>query len=219
MARRGFVAAWIVGLLTAAVFAIWPELDLFTSGLFFRPGIGFWENAVPALDLIRTYSMWPAFVIGIGSAVLLPLRLVFVQTFSFVDWRPLVFLLTSVLLAPLLLVNAILKDMWDRARPVQVHEFSGPWNFTPWYRVGMECDTNCSFVSGEMSGAMWLLAPAALLPEKWRNLGYGLVLVYSAFIGLMRVAYGGHFLSDVLLSAVLTYFIIFLMYHLFMRRT
>ncbi len=219
MGREGLLAALAVLVATAFVFALWPQLDLVISGLFFTPRFGFWENVVPLLDLVRLVSMWPAFAIGIASALLLPLRLVFPRVFGFIGWRPLAFLVTSVLLAPLLLVNSILKDLWDRARPVQVHEFGGPWSFTPWYRPGMECDTNCSFVSGEMSGAMWLLAPAALLPPRWRGIGYGAVLVYSAFIGLLRIAYGGHFFSDVVFSAVFTYLVIFALYHLFLRRT
>ena len=62
------------------------------------------------------------------------------------------------------------------------------------------CSTNCSFVSGEASSAMWLLTLVVLLPEQWRGLALKILIGLAITLSLNRIAFGGHFLSDVLLA-------------------
>jgi len=101
-----------------------------------------------------------------------------------------------------------LKDHAHRPRPSQTQEFGGPWEFRPWWRFDGACPKNCSFVSGEASEAFWMAAPASLAPPPLRPLAIGAALVFGAGAGLMRMGAGGHFLSDVLISALLTILVV-----------
>ena len=97
---------------------------------------------------------------------------------------------------------------WGRARPANVGEFGGTAAFTPPLWPADECLRNCSFVSGEASGAtalavtIWLLS--APIRPPWlrhgcRALAVGICLVCSSF----RVVAGRHFLSDVVFAVLL----------------
>jgi lipid A 4'-phosphatase len=204
---RALIFVIVIGGAIALATALFPQIDLWVSGLFFTTGQGFWLGRVAALDLFRTLSMWPSWGFALYALALLILRFFRPQTKGMSN-RAALFLLLGVLLAPLFTVNAVLKDHWGRARPAQVIEFGGPWTFTPWYRVGLECPENCSFVSGEMAGATYLFAPASLTPPPYRPYAYALVAVYAGAVGLLRIAYGGHFFSDVALSALVTLLIL-----------
>ena len=63
-----------------------------------------------------------------------------------------IFLAVSLLLAPGLLVNVVLKEVSARPRPNQVENFGGSAEFRPWFRFDGACRSNCSFVSGEGVG-------------------------------------------------------------------
>jgi hypothetical protein len=85
-----------------------------------------------------------------------------------------------------------------------VANFGGDMTFKPWWDPRGTCTDNCSFVSGETSSAVWLAAPALLVPLPWRYAAFAGVAVYATGIGFMRLLMGGHFLSDVLFAAIFT---------------
>ena len=66
------------------------------------------------------------------------------------------------------------------------------------------CPKNCSFVSGEASAGFAVLAIAVLAPAAWRLPAIALALGFGVFVGVLRVAAGGHFTSDVVFAGVLT---------------
>ena len=72
-------------------------------------------------------------------------------------------------------------------------------------------------LAGEPSGAFWTLAPAALAPPPWRALAYGGALAFGAAVGVLRMAAGAHFFSDVVFAGVLTFLVIWLT-HRFLYR-
>jgi membrane-associated phospholipid phosphatase len=118
--------------------------------------------------------------------------------------RAALFLIMSLALGPGLLVNAVLKESWARPRPGMVTEFGGDYVFKPWWDPRGMCDSNCSFVSGETSSAIWMTAPALLVPPPWRYAALGIAGVYAIAIAFMRMLVGGHFLSDVIFAAIFT---------------
>src|SRR5262249_25897772 len=71
---------------------------------------------------------------------------------------------------------------------------------------------------GEPSTAAWLVGFALLLPVRWRIPGVVATALYALLIGLNRIAFGGHFLSDVLLSYGLTFLVMVLLYRLFLAQ-
>jgi membrane-associated phospholipid phosphatase len=125
-----------------------------------------------------------------------------------VSGRAIVLLLASLALAPGLLVNVALKEHWDRPRPIAVREFNGPDRFVPWWDPRGECRHNCSFVAGEASGAFWTLAPAALAPAPVRIFAYAAAIAFGAAVGILRMAFGAHFFTDVAFAGVFTFLIV-----------
>ena len=90
-------------------------------------------------------------------------------------------------------------------------------HFVAWWDPRGDCPKNCSFVSGDVSGAFWTLAPAALAPPQWRALAYGAALALGAGMAAMRIMAGGHFVSDTIFAGVFTFLIIWLVHGLIYR--
>jgi lipid A 4'-phosphatase len=200
----GFV---LVGLaaLTGLVFAVAPGIDLAVAGFFHGIAV---EETMPRLfraiavlrklePVVTTLAIAPA------VAVLL-VKLFWPKRATIMPARAALFLIVSLALGPGLLVNTVLKDHWARPRPGMVTDLGGDMTFRPWWDPRGTCTDNCSFVSGETSSAVWLAAPALLMPPPWRYAAFAGVAVYAAGIGAMRLLLGGHFLSDVLFAAIFT---------------
>ena len=104
--------------------------------------------------------------------------------------------------------RTIWKDHWGRPRPYQTQDFNGTSAFKPWYETDGDCKRNCSFVSGEASTGFWMVAPASLLPPPIRTPAMIAAFVFGAAASVLRLAFGGHYLSDVLLGGLFTLVII-----------
>ena len=122
--------------------------------------------------------------------------------------RAMIFLMATMVIGPGLIVNLGFKDHWHRPRPVHTEDFDGPSPFKPWYDADGACKTNCSFVSGEASTAFWMVAPASLLPPPWRAPAIIAAFAFGFGASLLRLAFGGHYLSDVLLGGLVTLIVI-----------
>jgi lipid A 4'-phosphatase len=120
-------------------------------------------------------------------------------------------------LGPGLLVNGILKETWARPRPGMVTEFGGDYAFMPWWDPRGSCDSNCSFVSGETSSAVWMIAPAVVAPLPWRYAALGAAGLYGLVFAFIRLLAGGHFMSDVIFAAVFTGLVIWVVHGLLFR--
>lgn len=142
------------------------------------------------------------------ALVLLFIQLVF-RRVRIVEIRTLIFALTSYVVGPGLIVNAFLKSYSGRARPRQIELFGGEKTFSPALSFADQCEKNCSFVSGEAStlatvSAILLLVVAPRLPGYLRVIFSVCVLAVAFFGSGLRVAFGAHFLSDVLFAWVIS---------------
>ncbi len=126
--------------------------------------------------------------------------------------RAVVFLLVTMTLSAGVLTNFTFKSFWARPRPVVVTEFDGPDQFMPWWNPRGTCPRNCSFFSGEGATAFWTYAPAALAPPPWRPLAYAAATLFGVTTSLLRMAFGGHFFTDVVIAGLVTYLVIWLVY-------
>ena len=210
----------LVGLvaLTGLVFAVSPGIDLAVAS-FFR-GIDV-ATTMPRLHraietgrslepLVTTIAIAPAVVVIL-------VKMFWPRRPTIMPARAALFLIVSLILGPGLLVNAGLKEHWSRPRPGMVTGLGGTMVFKPWWDPRGACDANCSFVSGETSSAVWLAAPALLVPKLWRVLALGGVAVYALAIAFMRLLLGGHFLSDVIFAGLFTGLVIWTVHGLFLR--
>jgi membrane-associated PAP2 superfamily phosphatase len=134
-----------------------------------------------------------------------------------ISGRAAVFLVATMALAPGLLVNVLLKDHWGRPRPIDVTQFGGNQNFAAWWDPRGDCPSNCAFVSGDVSGAVWTLAPAALAPPQWRALAYTAALALAVGMGIVRMMAGAHFPSDVIFAGLFTFLVIWITYAVIYR--
>lgn len=209
----GVRTALVATLVISVVFVLFPGLDLWFSRLFYNPDYGFPASYVPVFAWLRWFSdalVWTtvaALVISLVAKLALPDRL------SLVPPAAALFLGSTLLLAPMLLVNAFLKTVSGRPRPVEIFEFGGDMPFMPAWRFTDLCSHNCSFVSGEASTAIWLITFAFVVPIALRNRVAIVALVLATIFSINRIAFGGHFLSDVLLSWTMTLAIIATTYH------
>ncbi len=208
---RGVAAALALTVLTAIVFGLFPDLDLAAAALFYL-GNGRFAGVTPLGEALRRVFFVVPFLVLAGTAVLYGLRRAAMRRGTRPGWAPsgrgLTVMVASLALGPGLLVNVGLKDHWHRPRPVQVTAFGGPDAFRPFDARDGQCRRNCSFVSGEGSSSFWTVAPALLAPPPWRALALGAALLFAAATGLLRMAFGGHFLSDTLFAALFTWLVI-----------
>ncbi len=129
------------------------------------------------------------------------------------------FVLLTAFLGPGLVVNAVLKEHWDRPRPHQTVELGGTRDYLPPLMMG-DSGNGKSFPSGHASAGfmlgvfflIWLrrrpaLAYVALLGA----IGLGVLL------GIARMSAGDHFLSDVIWSAVIVHSLAIILYYFVLR--
>lgn len=112
--------------------------------------------------------------------------------------------LGSLVLCSVLIVNVWLKSFSGRPRPVRTDLFGGDMPFVPAGEFTDHCISNCSFVSGESSGAFWLICLAALLPRRWRPAALAVTGAVAVWVAGLRVAFGAHYLSDVAIAGLLS---------------
>lgn len=211
-------AVALLAALLAVVFLLWPELDLATSRLFYADGQWTaWRDSLPAQLLYRG-------VPPLGQGILLALALVLVFGFRCAwprlrAWRtPAAFLLVAALLGQGLLVDQGLKNHLGRARPSQIVDFGGDKRFTPAFVPSDQCARNCSFASGHVAAAAFVMGFGWLGPAARRRRWLAISLLAAAAMGSVRILQGGHFLSDVVFAWFATYFSFWLSERLFRWR-
>jgi lipid A 4'-phosphatase len=218
VARIIFIILAGLALLTGLVFAIAPGIDLAVASYFHEVDI---RTAMPrlyrAIEVARSLGPVVTTLAVAPAVAVVIIKMFWPKRPTWMRGRAALFLILTLVLGPGLLVNAVLKDHWSRPRPGMVTEFGGAMAFKPWWDPRGACEANCSFVSGETSSAVWLSAPALLLPAPWRYAALGGVAVYAVAIAFMRVLLGGHFLSDVIFSAIFTGLVIWTVHGLLFR--
>jgi membrane-associated PAP2 superfamily phosphatase len=146
------------------------------------------------------------------ASIALALKFVRPRRPLLIPGRAIVLMLLTLALAPGVVANLVLKEHWGRPRPIDVAEFGGDEHFRPWWDPRGDCPKNCSFIAGEPSGAFWTMAGAAVVPPQWRALAYAAALAFGAVVGVLRMAAGAHFFSDVVFAGVFSFLVIWLVH-------
>ena len=218
MNRTGLTIALGIGFAVGVICAVDPQLDLDIAGAFFDPArhlfdvnAQIWvQHTREAARVLITLIVLPAFLAVIG-------KLIWPRRRMLIEARAALFLIATLALGPGLLTNVILKDHWGRPRPIDVQQFGGDYRFTSWWDPRGGCPDNCSFIAGEPSGAFWTLAPAALAGPELQPLAYAAALAFGAGVGVLRIAAGAHFFSDVVFAGVFMYLLIWLIHGVIYR--
>jgi lipid A 4'-phosphatase len=211
MNRTGLLIALALALVVGLLFGIYPELDLKLAALFFDPATNRFPLKLDTVAMIaRDGAMWIAWGLALPAIVAPLVKLVRPDRPPLIPGRAVIFLLATMALSAGVLTNLTFKSYWGRPRPVVVTQFNGPEQFVPWWDPRGSCDRNCSFFSGEAATAFWTYAPAALAPPPWRPLAYAAATLFGVLTSLLRMAFGGHFFTDVATAGLVTFLVVWL---------
>ncbi|MDE2375654.1 phosphatase PAP2 family protein [Bradyrhizobium sp.] len=218
MNRTGLFIALALWVVIGLVFGLYPELDLKLASLFFDPETRSFPLKLSGFaGFARDAAMWIAWAFALPSIVALVVKLIRPDRPLMIKGRTIVFLLATLALSAGVLTNLTFKSYWGRPRPVVVTEFAGNQQFVPWWDPRGGCGRNCSFFSGEGATAFWTLAPAALAPPALRPLAYAGATLFGALTSALRMAFGGHFFTDVAVAGLVTFLVIWLAHALIYR--
>jgi lipid A 4'-phosphatase len=214
---RGVTIYLALAVLAAAVFTLFPGIDLWSSGWFYDGGFRFADEPLARFVFRAVYRISEAL------SILLPLALIAAairrRAVLGLDTRAAVYLIAALAIGPGIVVNTALKDHWGRARPSQIVEFGGAKHFTPALEPSDQCERNCSFPSGHAAIGFYFAAFAFLIPgRRARRSVLGGAIAAGLLIGLARMAQGGHFLSDVAFAGLIVIGIAGVLHWLIVRR-
>lgn len=211
MNRTGLFIALALALVIGLVFGIYPELDLKLAALFYDPKARTFPLKQDWLaSFARDAAMWIAWGLAAPAIGALAIKLIWPQRPLLMSGRAIVFLLLTMTLSAGVLTNFTFKTYWGRPRPVLVTEFNGELPFVAWWDPRGGCARNCSFFSGEGATAFWTIAPAALTPPAWRPLAYAAATLFGLTTSVLRMAFGGHFFTDIAAAGLASFFVIWL---------
>jgi len=195
----------LIGFVLAVIFLSYPVIDIWAASLF-KWGDGFIMAGTFLGDFFKDFiNGLTNFLIYfvIGGLFLAALFRKDGPLFG-IGRRGFTFLFAAIALGPGIFVNAVLKELWGRARPQDVIELGGERLFTPPFVITDQCATNCSFVSGDVAIAFSAVAFALLLQGAQRQKALKWAIGFGLLIGLTRMAQGKHFLSDVFFAGIFT---------------
>lgn len=189
-------------------------LDLDLERRFFEVGGGWGLGNVNPWSFLYHYGTYPAYLLSGGSLILLLIGCF--RSCSRSLRRYAAFLVLLMALGPGLMVNLVFKDHWGRPRPRQMQVFGGDRLFHQIWQPDFERQGN-SFPSGHASAAFYLMAPYFVLRKRDRRraaLALAVGVGYGFFMGVARMAQGGHFLSDVMWAGGFVYLAGLTLYYL-----
>lgn len=206
-----FVFLFCLWWLLLAVFATFPGIDLAVAELFFRaqqcPDLmhkicGYFPYGNDSdLRVVRQIFFSAPYLIALGACwMLFDCLQHHGATFNSERCRSLKVALGSLIIGPVILVNFWLKAFSGRPRPRQTDLFGGMLDFVHAGSFAGKCVSNCSFISGEAAAAGWMFCLIFILPKPFRAALAAPLAVVSVLIPALRVAFGGHYLSDAVLG-------------------
>jgi lipid A 4'-phosphatase len=212
--RNFWVGAVIAFCAAALLFTALPRADLIASHLFYASDGGFLGNRLQGMRGLRTgflWLYWAAAAVSLWGLLATALGKPGWLRLAPVQW---LYVLICLAVGPGLVANVALKDHWGRARPREVAEFGGHRAFTPALKPTNQCAHNCSFVSGEASSAFIPFYAMALVVPQQRALLLAVGTIAGLSIGVVRMAQGAHFLSDIVFAGVFMALTAGLVHHL-----
>ena len=214
----GWVLIGAIGVFSL-LFLVVPEIDLWFSALFFDEVERFSHAHNPVFGVIRNVFMYGLTLVAL-LAIGMSLRSLSIGKRRAVSLNVWWFMVASFMVGPIGFVNGILKTFWGRARPADVEYFGGDKFFTPPMVITDQCETNCSFVSGEASAIATAIIVLAIvlwanMTALWRAISLYVVLPMSLFGTALRIITGRHFLSDTIFGALYCALIIWFFYGVF----
>ena len=208
---------WLLFLVSIALFWLYPNLDLVISSLFFTPNNGELDPEIFG-TFVQENIFFTAVFRHVKYVITATVIVLIIMLFLPAKRKIAIYLLLVLALAPGLIVNAVFKDRFGRARPAQIVYFGGDKNFTPPFVITDQCERNCSFSSGHAVAGFYFMAVSFVLKNNAAKIAFWLAFCYGWLIGIVRIAQGGHFASDVLFSFFVAYIVSRAVYYAMFER-
>ncbi len=187
-----------------------PQIDLTVSGWFYHQELGFhlknWWLAKWLYDIFAHKIVIYILFLSVSWLLLFIPKLEKLERRKYYQ-KSLVYWLLCILLSGIV-VEAVLKNNWHRARPAHIEQFGGEKAFSKAYIISDQCDKNCSFVSGHAAiGYSFLVLGFIFRFRRWFVPG----VVLGVALSFTRIIQGGHFFSDVFIAGFIVYGICYLL--------
>ncbi|SON57326.1 PAP2 (acid phosphatase) superfamily protein [Hartmannibacter diazotrophicus] len=219
MAERPILWLAVATTVLSLVFVLFPEIDLAASRLFYVDGEGFPVSGIAFFSSLRRLGQAVTRAMVIVPLVALLVPFLFSGARFLLSAKSALFLLLSMAVGPGFIVNVVLKGEWGRARPREITEFGGTFDFSRAWEIVHYCQSNCSFVSAEAAASMQVMALALICPPAWRRSVAIGAFAFALVMSVNRMAFGGHFLSDVTIAWLLTLWVMFAVHRLLYVKT
>ncbi len=217
--RRAIVAFLLVVAAGGAPLTLFPGIDLWAARQFYDPAVGFPARYDPTVSFLREAVKAVGVLLAAASVASIGWRMVRGRYLFGLHGRAVAYLLITALVGPVLTVEGVFKSNWGRARPGHLVEFGGDKIYSPPLVIADQCARNCSFVSGEAAYGFYFVTLGFLAPPgRRRRALFAAGIGFGSAIGLMRMAQGGHFLSDIFFSGVFIFAIAWLLHYLILER-
>lgn len=197
-----------------------PYWDLKFANWFYT---GDHFSTSPLLKFVFNYAIYPAWIV-VGAAALGGILSYFYLPLAAYR-RSCLYLMLVLGIGSGLIIHALLKDHWGRPRPRQVEEFGGKQSFRPYYEPNFfnPVEPSKSFPCGHCSMGFYFFTFVFLGRHFRRPLlslcGWGLAIGLGGALSMARMAQGGHFLSDVLISALIMWLTALITYNFLFKGT
>jgi lipid A 4'-phosphatase len=212
----------VLPLIILAILTPWSaEIDLWASHAYFKEG-QFMSNRF--LDWLYYYALVPAWIVSIGGLI------VWVLSYYMPKFKPYrtvgIYLTLTLAIGSGVFVHALFKEQWGRPRPKESIEFGGDQPFRPYYVPNFfdRVRPYKSFACGHCTMGFYFFCVMWLgydYKKRWLFwTGLGLALGFGFLLSWLRIAQGGHFFTDALVSAIVMWLTALLLYlYLFKPKT
>ena len=203
---------FVIGLSLLVLFADW---DRKISQLFFDSQTHLWIlRQHPLVVFANKYGPFisvtlfvTALILLIGSYLVPKLYVYRIKSY---------FIVISIIVIPVFLTHAVIKNQWKRPRPRNTIEFNGNHPFFPFTTIANHDFKGKSFPSGHAASGFILTILYFLLKKKSRKkalFALAATMVFGIWISIARIAVGGHYFSDILMSFALCWFFSYFFYY------
>ena len=200
------------------IFVGFPQIDITVSALFYKPEQNFLLRNTPLHLFVDSWIRPSIKYLTVTLVVACVYKLFLGKSPIKRRFNIVAFLFSSFLLGPVLLVNGLLKEFIGRARPKNIIDYGGTKIFSPAYFPADQCETNCSFVSGDAAVAFSTIAFALIYKGKLRFRLVAVALSFGVLVSIYRLGTGAHFLSDTVLSGLFCILIILILERMLLRK-
>lgn len=203
------------GILILLTIPFWfSNLDIAFSSLFYSKETGWYLFNDRTVNFLYKYGTYPAIFFSVFFILVLTFWRFFKNKEN-LKKTAVVFLITLIF-APGIIINVLLKNYSGRPRPREIVEFNGKWEYRKVLQIGQP-GRGYSFPCGHCSMGFIFCSIYFVLRNKRKilaNIALWFGLAYGTIMGITRISQGAHFLSDVIWAGGITIIVSEIAYYL-----